>query len=136
MSFGEVQLHVVHEHVSVERVKPAAGTRRRVVRRVDTAENARVARCQHVLDVIDGGKNERAIVVPCSTLHSCFSQRRQNLQLLVAYNDSVRTHERDVAAVGGPRNVLGAGGDDFGDEQLLRAVEQNDAIVTLAQQVA
>ena len=132
MSFGEVQLHVVHEHVSVERVKPAAGARRRVVRRVDTAQNASVAGGEHVLDMIDCGKKENAVVVPRPALDPGLSKRSQNLKLLAAYDHSVRAHESNMSAVRRPRHILGGRGYDFGHSQPLSAVEQHDAIVALA----
>ena len=90
-----------------------------------------------------------------TALHARFSERRENLQLLGAYDDGVCTHECHVTAVGGPghipvgrwhvshrgerrlgvRGVLGGGGDDVRHSQPLGTVEQYDPFVALAQQM-
>ena len=41
-------LHIVNEHVPVQRVQPPARRRRSVVGRVDAAQDARVTRCENV----------------------------------------------------------------------------------------
>mmetsp|Transcript_30277 Transcript_30277/g.77203 ORF Transcript_30277/g.77203 Transcript_30277/m.77203 type:complete len:1034 (-) Transcript_30277:1092-4193(-) len=134
---GHVHLDLAVLALAVQRKHHAARHLGDVQRHVQRADDAAVAVGQAVLDVVERGVHQHAVVVPRGALDADgLVHRLRVLQLLVRNDDGVLGQQRDHGHVVVPHHVLDRGRGQLRQRGALLHVKQRHLVLRAAQQHA
>mmetsp|Transcript_85968 Transcript_85968/g.171668 ORF Transcript_85968/g.171668 Transcript_85968/m.171668 type:complete len:212 (+) Transcript_85968:2345-2980(+) len=130
LALGRIDHELAHLALAIEAVQLAIGGRGQVEGRLEGADDAMVAVCEAVLEMVERGEVEDVIAVPSARLDADgVVDAAELLELAGADDDLMLRDERDMRSVVRPDLVLDRRRRHLGDGLTLLDVKEGDAVV-------